>query len=543
MMDVPLTAWLLFANAEGAYADTEIVTQRNHSERHRYRFGDFAARTRRLISVLDELAPAGATVGTLAWNSFEHLEAYFAVPLSGRTLHTLNARLADDDLAWIINDAGDDLIIASADLAARLAAIHDALERPPRVITIGSPSDEVSDALRDVLDYETLLGDASPFPSQRELDERQPFGICYTSGTTGRPKGVVSTHRSMVLHTALAVNAGNGPGLSRSECVLPVVPMFHVYAWGLPFGAVAAGAKIVFPTPNLDPALLINLIREEGVTKAGGVPTIWIAVADELARSGGDLGELRELLCGGSTPPPSLIATYRDRYGVGMLQAWGMTETSPIATTSRLPHDLRHADPTAQLDWVASAGVPVSGIDVDVVGPDGTPVPHDGTAMGDVYVRGPWVLDRYLHGAGQEAFEARPGWFRTGDVGTLGPDGRLAIVDRTKDLIKSGGEWISSVKLETTLMGHPQVLEAAVVAVAHPTWGERPAAAVVLAPGSELTLEGARVWLAEHGIPRWQLPDELVVLDTIPRTSVGKFDKKVLRAMLAARQGTATSAD
>jgi fatty-acyl-CoA synthase len=538
MMDVPLTAWLLFANAETVWADTEIVTQRSRTERHRYRFGDFARRTRALISVLDDLAPPEAIVATLAWNSAEHLEAYFAIPLSGRTLHTLNARLADDDLAWIIDDAGDDLIIASADLVPRLAAIADRLARLPRIIAIGAPEAAAAQRLGGVLDYEELVGQADPFEGVRTIDEHSRFGICYTSGTTGRPKGVASTHRSTVLHTALAVNAGNGPALSRGDCVLPVVPMFHVYAWGLPFGAVAAGSKLVFPTPNLDPSLLIDLIREEAVTKAGGVPTIWIAVAEELERRGGDLGQLRELLCGGSTPPPSLIATYRDRYGVGMLQAWGMTETSPIATTSRLPHALAHADPGTQLDWVASAGTPVAGIEVDVVGPDGTSVPHDAATMGDVYVRGPWVLDGYLHGAGAEAFVVRPGWFRTGDVGTIAPDGRLAIVDRTKDLIKSGGEWISSVKLETTLMGHPKVVEAAVVAVPHPVWGERPVAAVVLTEGATLDLEEARSWLAEAGIPRWQLPDALVQLDAIPRTSVGKFDKKVLRAQLESRAST-----
>ncbi|ACU53746.1 AMP-dependent synthetase and ligase [Acidimicrobium ferrooxidans DSM 10331] len=533
MMDVALTTWLLFEHAEGAYADTEIVTQRSPTEQHRSRFGDFADRARRLITVLDDLAPPEAIVGTLAWNSAEHLEAYFGITLSGRTLHTLNPRLGDDDLAWIIDDAGDEVIIASGDLVATVARIAPRLRQIPRIIAIGPVDPGAANALGEVLDYDALVTSADPAPGTRTLDERQRAGICYTSGTTGRPKGVASTHRSLVLHTALAVNAGNGPALSRSECVMPVVPMFHVYAWGLPFGAVAAGAKLVFPPPTLNPAVLIELIRAERVTKAGGVPTVWIAVAEALEANGGDLGALRELLCGGSAPPPSLITTFAERYGIRMLQAWGMTETSPIATTSRLPHAMGELPLADQLDHIASAGAPVAGITLAVVDETGSEVPHDGAHMGDIYVRGPWVLDGYLHGAGPESFTARPGWFRTGDVGTIDPGGRLRIVDRTKDLIKSGGEWISSVLLESTLMGHPDVVEAAVVAIADARWGERPAAAVVLAPGTSLSLAAARAWLETHGVPRWQLPDHLVVVDEIPRTSVGKFDKKVLRAQLA----------
>lgn len=539
-MDVPLTTWLLFEHAEGAFADTEIVTQRSPTEQHRYRFGDFADRARRLVSVLDELARPEAIVGTLAWNSAEHLEAYFGITLSGRTLHTLNPRLSDDDLAWIIDDARDEVIITSSDLVATVARIAPRLRHIPRIIAIGPVDPMARETFGELLDYDTLVASADPVSGTRVLDERQRAGICYTSGTTGRPKGVASTHRSLVLHTALAVNAGNGPALSRSECVMPVVPMFHVYAWGLPFGAIAAGAKLVFPPPNLNPAILIDLVRAEGVTKAGGVPTVWIAVAEALEADGGDLGALRELLCGGSAPPPSLIAYFAERHGVGMLQAWGMTETSPIATTSRLPHALREAPVADQLDHIASAGSPVTGITLAVIDESGNEVPYDGATMGDIYVRGPWVLDGYLHDAGAESFTTRPGWFRTGDVGTLDAKGRLRIVDRTKDLIKSGGEWISSVVLESTLMGHPNVVEAAVVAIADARWGERPAAAVVLSPGASLSLQDAREWLEAQGIPRWQLPDHLVVVDQIPRTSVGKFDKKVLRAQLASLAGEAS---
>ncbi|MHB1732201.1 MAG: long-chain fatty acid--CoA ligase [Ferrimicrobium acidiphilum] len=523
MMDVDLNSWMLFRNAEQSYGDTSIVTQTSADSQHRYTYAEFANRVRRLITVLDGLdLSEHARVATMAWNSFEHLECYFAIPCSGRVLHTVNARLSFDDLVFIINDAQDEALFVPADLAETAERLRAKCPSLRHLVVFGkSPRD-------DMLSYESLINDAEPFLGERAIPERAPFGICYTSGTTGRPKGVLATHRSTYLH-ALTVCAGNGPALSASECVLPIVPMFHVYAWGLPFGAIASGSKIVFPTPSFDPKVVIELINQEGVTKAAGVPTIWIAVLDELHRSGARLGGLKELLCGGSQPPYAMIKSYREEYGVGLLQAWGMTETSPIATTTRLPNALLDKPIDVQVDYIAKAGVPVTGVFTSLLGDDHQPVPNDGKSMGNIYVRGPWVLDSYMGGHGAESFEV-DGWFRTGDVGVMYPSGVIELVDRTKDLIKSGGEWISSVALEGALMGHPKLLEAAVIAVPDPKWQERPLATVVPKPGETIELEEIHDYLLGLGFPKWQLPDRVEVIDEVPRTSVGKFDKKVLRA-------------
>ncbi|MGC9154608.1 MAG: long-chain fatty acid--CoA ligase [Ferrimicrobium sp.] len=526
MMDVDLNSWMLFRNAEQSYQDVQIVTQRDQQSQHRYTYADFTHRVRQLITALDSLALSEhARVATMAWNSFEHLECYFAIPCSGRVLHTVNARLSFEDLVFILNDADDEALIVPADLAETAERLRVRCPGLRHIVVFG---DDTSAIPSSMLSYEALLSDATPFLGERSIPETAPLGICYTSGTTGRPKGVLATHRSTYLHT-LTVCSGNGPGLATSECVLPIVPMFHVYAWGLPFGAVAAGSKIVFPTPSFDPKMVIRLINEEEVTKAAGVPTIWIAVLDELHRSSERLDGLKELLCGGSQPPYAMIKSYLEEYDVRLLQAWGMTETSPIATTTRLPHALLHAPIETQVDYVAKAGVPVTGIATTLLGDDHQPVPHDGKSMGDIYVRGPWVLDSYMGGHGAESFEVE-GWFRTGDVGVLHPSGVIELVDRTKDLIKSGGEWISSVALEGALMGHPKILEAAVIAVPDAKWQERPLATVVPKPHETITLEEIQTYLLGLGFPKWQLPDRIEIIEEVPRTSVGKFDKKVLRA-------------
>jgi len=532
MMDVDLNIWTLLRSAEDAFGNVEVVTQVDPTTRHRYRLADFALRARRLASALDDLGLAeDARVATMAWNSYQHLECYFGIPASGRVLHTLNARLAFDDLEFIVNDAGDEALLVPRDLLPIAEKLQASCSSLRHVIVLDASPEELGGGMRS---YEELLAEAHPLEGERPIPERAPLGICYTSGTTGRPKGVLATHRSTVLH-AMATMSGNGPALSASECVLPVVPMFHVYAWGLPFAAVGAGTKIVFPTPSFVPSILVDLINEEGVTKAAGVPTIWIAVLEELERSGKGVGRLRELLCGGSQPPAAMIQAYLERYGVALLQAWGMTESSPIATTTRLPHALTDATIPTKVAFLASAGHPIAGISLQLLDDDLNPVPADGRTMGNIYLRGPWVLDSYLHNQGADAFEVE-GWFRTGDVGTRHPDGVLQLVDRTKDLIKSGGEWISSVMLEGALMGHPKVLEAAVVAVPDPKWLERPLAAVVVRGGQTLTLEELQQFLLERGFPKWQLPDRLELVDEIPRTSVGKFDKKVLRARFGAAQ-------
>jgi len=530
MMDVDLNSWLLFRNAERSFGSAEIVTQRSPQSQHRYTYADFARRVRQLITVLDGLdLDPGAHVATMAWNSYEHLECYFAIPCSGRVLHTVNARLSFDDLAFIVDDAQDQVLFVPADLVETAMRLQASCPTLRTIIAFDREPETKDDP---ILSYERLLAEATPFEGERTIAETSPLGICYTSGTTGRPKGVLATHRSTYLH-AMTVCSGNGPALSASECVLPIVPMFHVYAWGLPFGAVAAGSKIVFPTPSFDPRVVIDLINTETVTKAAGVPTIWIGVLDELHRSGAGLGSLKELLCGGSQPPYAMIRAYQEEYGVGLLQAWGMTETSPIATTTRLPHALINAPTQAQVDYISKAGVPVTGVYATLLDDEFREVPSDGKSMGNIYVRGPWVLDSYMGGQGKESFEV-DGWFRTGDVGIMHPSGVIELVDRTKDLIKSGGEWISSVALEGALMGHPKVLEAAVIAVSDPKWQERPLATIVPKPGETIDETEVHQYLLELGFPKWQLPDRVELIDQVPRTSVGKFDKKVLRARFSA---------
>ncbi|MHB8190072.1 MAG: long-chain-fatty-acid--CoA ligase [Ferrimicrobium sp.] len=527
MMDIALTSWMLFRGAERHYGDVEIVTQTGPATQHRYRYHDFAQRTRKLVTVLEELGVSDhARIGTLAWNSYQHLECYFAIPHSGRVLHTLNARLSKEDLVYIINDAKDEAIFVAPDLLPLLESISKELTTVTTVITFGTPPP--SSIIERLLDYEALLTGAVPFEGEVEIDERQPLGICYTSGTTGRPKGVESTHRSTVLHT-MAATSGNGPGLSCGDAILPIVPMFHVNAWGLPFGAVSAGSKIVFSTPTFDPAIVISLINQERVTKAAGVPTVWLAVLDELERTGNTLPYLKELLCGGSQPPKAMIERYLTTHGVALLQAWGMTEASPIATTSRVPHHLLDAPTSERAGYMAKAGIPVAGVELCLRSDDNSELAFDGKATGEILLRGPWIIETYLGGAGQESF-THDGWFRTGDVGCVSTDGTLTITDRTKDLIKSGGEWISSVTLEGILMGHPAVAEAAVIAIPDAKWVERPLAAVVTKPGATITLADIHAFLLENAIPSWQLPDRLELIDEIPRTSVGKFDKKVLRA-------------
>ncbi len=532
MMDVELNSWMLFRNAEVSYKDVEIVTQLDDENRHRYTYGSMTNRVRRLISALDYLGISRDTaVGTLAWNSFEHLECYFGIPNSTRVIHTINSRLPQEDLTYIINDAADQALFVAPNLLELVSRILPDLPEVRHVISFGESAVDMP----GLISYEELLASVDPFEGELDISESSPLGICYTSGTTGKPKGALFTHRSTVLHT-MAISSADGVGISASDCVLPIVPMFHVNAWGLPFSAVSAGAKIAFPSPTFHPATVIKLIQDEAVTKAAGVPTIWIAVLDELRRSGENLGELSELVCGGAQPPASLIRAYMEEYGVPMLQAWGLTESSPIATTSRLPHRLRNASIDKKVEYSSRAGKPVAGVEVALLDGEGQPVPHDGTTMGDIYLRGPWVIDKYLHDADPEAF-AIPGWFKTGDVGVIEDNGLLRLLDRSKDLIKSGGEWVSSVTLESALMGHPKIIEAAVIAYNHERWQERPLAIVVPFSGENVTLEELRKYLESEGFPRWQLPDRLQFVSEIPRTSVGKFDKKLLRAIYAEESG------
>ncbi len=530
MTDVPLNSWLLFSHAATHFAGTEVVTRLVTGDVHRYTYADFARRAQQLMQALDRLGiPEGQRVATLGWNSYQHLECYFGVPCTGRVLHTLNVRLSPAELGWIIADADDRAIFLDADLLPLLEQVPGRDLQGVRHIVVFS--DTVPDSpLPGLISYEELIGGETGSYPRKPVDERAPLGICYTSGTTGRPKGVVYTHRSTVLHS-YAVSSGAGMGIGPRDCVLPVVPMFHANAWGMPHAAVAVGAKQVFLAGPFDAAAMTEMCVQEQVTVTAGVPTVWLAVADELARHRSPLPALRHIFCGGSQPPRALIERYLRDFGIEIVQVWGMTETSPLASIAWPKHAMRGWDPDRLNTHVRTqAGLPLPGVDIAIRDAEGKEVRFDGVTLGDLYVRGPWVADGYWKDAGPQEF-ADEGWFRTGDVAIGSPDGYFVIADRSKDLIKSGGEWISSVDMEADIMAMPQVAEAAVVAVPDPKWQERPLAFIV-PNGAEVTLDAVRVHLESLGWARWQLPDRMQVIDRIPTTSVGKFDKKALRGLL-----------
>jgi fatty-acyl-CoA synthase len=531
MMDVQLNSWLLFAHAESHHRHAEIVTRLPDGSVVRHTYGQWARRTQQLMHALDGLGLApGARVATLAWNTFRHLEAYFAVPCTGRVLHTGNIRLSSEELLYLLDHAEDEAVLIDADLLPVLEPIRDRLERLRYVIVLAAEVPETS--IKNVIAYEELLAGEPDHYERIDIDERAPLGLCYTSGTTGRPKAAVYTHRSTFLHTQ-AVASPAGMRVGAQDCVLPVVPMFHANAWGLPYAAVANGAKLVLYGGPLQPPDFVDLLVSENVTVAAGVPTVWLAVADELAARQVSLPDLSHIACGGSQPPRALIERYRNDFGVDIVQAWGMTETSPLASVAWPQHRMRDWDDDRISAAVRTmAGMPLPGVEISIRDEQGGEVPADGTTMGDLYVRGPWVIDSYLLGDGAENF-TDDGWFATGDVAIGSPDGYFVIADRTKDLIKSGGEWISSVDMEAAIIAMPQVVEAAVIAVPDPKWQERPLAAIVLRPDCSLTIDEVREYLRHHGFASWQLPDRVEFIDEVPKTAVGKFDKKVLRGRFA----------
>jgi fatty-acyl-CoA synthase len=532
MMDVALGAWMLFDHAPRYFGDTEVVSQVQPGVLHRQTYADFGRRAQQLMHGLDRLGiEPGARVATLAWNGHRHLELYFAIPCTGRVLHTLNTRLAPDELAYIIEHADDRAIFVDADLLPVLEQLGGKLDRVEHVVVMADAVPAGS-SLQGLLAYEDLIADEPTTYARPDIPETAPLGLCYTSGTTGRPKGVVYTHRSTFLH-ALAATSGAAFGLGPQDRVLPVVPMFHANAWGLPFAATAVGAKQVFAGRHVDPTSVVDLLVGEHITVTAGVPTVWLGVGDELAARGVELPDLRHVVCGGSQPPRALIERFRRDFGISIVQAWGMTETSPLASLAMPKEKMADWADDDVTDAVRTqAGIPVPGVEVAIRGDDGVDVAWDGVTMGQLLVRGPWVADAYVGGDGAEQFTA-DGWFRTGDVAIGSPEGYFVIADRTKDLIKSGGEWISSVDLEAAIMAVPGVAEAAVIAIPDARWMERPLACVALRPDADpgcVALDALCTHLEGSGFARWQFPDRVEIVDALPRTSVGKFDKKALRA-------------
>jgi fatty-acyl-CoA synthase len=528
MQDFPLTIGMILRHGQAVYGDSEVVTFEGDGSR-RATFAEVAGRAGQLAGALQRLGiEAGDRVGTFQWNNQEHLEGYLAIPTMGAVLHTLNIRLFPELLTYVVNHAEDRVVIVDDSLVPVLARVAPDLKTVEHFIVVGSgDASALADAAAgaDVLRYDDLLAaeDADfPWP---DVDERAAAAMCYTSGTTGNPKGVVYSHRSTVLHS-MSVNAGIAVGLTENDRVLPIVPMFHANAWGLPYAAWYAGAGFVMPDRFLQAEPLAKLIESERPTVAGAVPTIWSDLHRYSQEHPVDMSSFRLVVCGGSAVPRSLMERFERDHGVRIIQGWGMTETSPLAALAYPPRGVELGT-TEEMDWRANAGRVLSGVELRIVDDAGNPMPWDGAAVGEIEVRGPWVTASYYLDPATEKFD--DGWLRTGDVGSVEPNGFIRITDRAKDVIKSGGEWISTVELENHLMAHPDVIEAAVIGVADARWDERPLACVVCSEGSAATAADLQAFLAGK-VAKWQVPERWAFIDEVPKTSVGKFDKKVLRA-------------
>ncbi|MFC7330340.1 long-chain fatty acid--CoA ligase [Marinactinospora rubrisoli] len=534
MQDVPLSVADLVRHGTTVHGAAAVVTWTGGEPRR----SSLAAVGRRAAQLAHALRDLGVTgdqrVATFQWNNQEHLESYLAVPAMGAVLHTLNIRLNPDQIAYVADHAEDHVVIVDASLLPVLTPVLPRLTTVRHVVVAGGgaedlPAPESVPGGVQVHRYEDLLAGRPTEFDWPVVDERDAAAMCYTSGTTGDPKGVAYSHRSIWLHS-MQVCMTDGLLVRPDDHVLAVVPMFHAMSWGLPYAALMVGCSLVLPDRFLQPGPLADMIAAERPTLAAAVPTVWQGLVRELADVPRDVSSLRQVVIGGAACPPALMRVFEERYGVPVLHAWGMTETSPLGTVAHPPPG---SEGERRWSYRLSQGRLPASVRGRLVGPDDRPVPNDGHSVGELEVRGPWVTGRY-HGDAGETGEAaaadrfHDGWLRTGDVGTLSPDGYLRLTDRSKDVIKSGGEWISSVELEGRLMAHPDVREAAVIAVPDETWGERPLAAVVLEPGATVEFAELRDFLAEH-VARWQLPDWWAVVTEVPKTSVGKFDKKLIR--------------
>jgi fatty-acyl-CoA synthase len=523
-MDYPLLLSTLYDRAVMLFADREIVSVEADGSRHRTTYGQTDDRVRRLASALGRFGVGrGGVVGTFGWNTHRHHELYWATANTGRVCHTLNIRLFPEQLTYIINHAEDEVLFVDATLAPLIAPIQHELPTVRHwVVMDGDPA---ASGIDGAVGYEELLAESEPTGHWPSVDERSPMMFCYTSGTTGNPKGVAYTQRSTYMHTI--TNMGS-LGMTGADNLLPIVPMFHAAAWGMPFIATTVGAKITYPGADLTPAGLVPLFVDEHVTFSAGVPTVFLGMQQYLMDHPDQrLPEDLRLVCGGSAVPRGLMAWYLEHQGIRIDQAWGMTETNPVASVAMLRPEMLEWPIERQLDVMETVGVPMPGLRMKIVDDEGNELPHDGEAFGELLIQGPWIAAEYFRDDRQEAFV--DGWMRTGDVCTISPDGYVRITDRAKDVIKSGGEWISSLDLENTIMAHPSVAEAVVVGVRHDQWQERPVAFVVPRPGQQPTEEEILGYLGPL-VAKWWLPDKVVFIDEIPKTGTGKFDKKVIRA-------------
>ncbi len=533
MMNTPLLISSIAEHGAKFHGGREIVSVTADNPRHRYTYRECIDRAKQLANALDRLGlSTGDRVATIAWNDYRHLEAYYGMSGAGYVCHTINPRLFPEQLVFIINHAEDRWIFTDVMFVPLIEAIADKIPGVEGFVVMTDEAHMPETSLKNMHCYETLIGGESSEYQWPDLDERTASALCYTSGTTGDPKGVLYDHRSTVLHAFAAVTP-DVMNLSSNDSVLPVVPLFHVNAWGIPYSSFIVGAKIVFPGPKMgDGEALCELLDTEDVTLALGVPTVWLALLQYTEKAGKRLDKLQRTLIGGAAVPRSMIEAFRDKHGVEARQGWGMTETSPLGVANCIKAGLESLSSDERLDLAAKAGRGLYGCELRIVDDEGAELPWDGEAFGALQVRGPWICSDYFKLGGSAEAHTDDGWFDTGDVATIDPEGYMAITDRTKDVIKSGGEWISSIELENAAMGHPAVAEAAVIGIPHPKWTERPLLIIVRAEGQDVSKEDILAWY-DGKVAKWSIPSAVEFLDELPHSATGKIKKIELRKQFA----------
>lgn len=531
MMDYPLTIDRIIEHANRMFPNKKVITKLPDGSMHEETYSEMYTRVKRLSSALVKLGiQSGDRVGTFAWNNYQHLELYFAIPGAGAVCHTLNIRLSAEQLTYIIDHAEDKAVFIDGTLLPLYESLAAEAKSPRHHILFNAPRD-VETSLENIIFYEDLIADGDDDFQWASTDEQMASSLCYTSGTTGNPKGALYSHRSTVLHSYGTMFA-NSLGISEPDTVLAVVPQFHAMAWGIPYGGLYSGANILMPGRFLQPEPLAEMIETYKVTVAAGVPTIWNGLYHELKNNPRDISTIRALVVGGSAMPRALTKAYESELDVNVVHAWGMTEMSPLGTVSLLQSHHNDLSQDEKWDVKATQGYAIAGVDMRIMDDEGNELPWDGETMGELQVRGPWISKSYFKLDNSGSF-TDDGWFRTGDVSTISPDGYMRITDRTKDLVKSGGEWISSVDLENALVGHEKVMEAAVFAIPDEKWSERPAAAIVTTDGDPLSDDELNQFLLDEGFAKFWLPDQYIYVEDIPKTSTGKLSKRTLRAQFS----------